>query len=88
MQKQGVEEQEFEYFVATECRRNHLQSTQQELAETASLLKQYRPMLNAQGKPLSTLKQMLASAIQINGENGKLLNCRYVHKILKQSISG
>ena len=88
MQKQGVEEQEFEYFVATECRRNHLQSTQQELADTANLLKQYRPMLKAEGKPLSTLKQMLAYAIRINGENSKLLNCRYVHTILKQSIIG
>lgn len=88
MQKQGVEEQEFEYFVATECRRNRLQSTQQELADTANLLKQYRPMLKAEGKPLSTLKQMLAYAIRINGENSKLLNCRYVHTILKQSIIG
>ena len=88
MQKQGVEEQEFEYFVATECRRNRLQSTQQELADTANLLKQYRPMLKEEGKSLNALKRMLASAIRINGENGNLLNCRYVHKILKQSIIG
>lgn len=85
-EKKGVEEQEFEYFVSTQCRRSHLQHAQKELADTANLIKQYRSMLKQEGISLNALKQMLAAAIQINGENGRLLNSRYVHKIFREKI--
>lgn len=87
MENKGVEEQEFEYFVQVNCRRNRMEGSEEGIRETAKLLKQYRPRYIDMGAGFSRLKEDLAACIRSCAERGGvLLSAAYIHNLLKDTM--
>lgn len=90
-EKKGVEEQEFEHYVAVQCRRAKLAYTAEALAGTARLIKQYRRIAWPDGSPAEQTrmgKEMLGECIRVSAQNGFVeLIERYIHRLLKERLT-
>lgn len=87
-ESKGVEEQEFEFFIQSICRREKVSGSEQEIHDTARLIKQYRPRyLQWYNLTLDRLKEDLAMCVHNTAEKGqKLLNAALVHKLLQKKM--
>lgn len=85
-----IDDQDYEYFVKTQCRRNRIRYTVDSLKDTAGLFKTYRPLYARIDLTLRELREMVASAICKSVENkeplDRQLNPKYVHKLLREDL--
>lgn len=84
----GVEEQEFEFFIQSICRRDKVSGSEQEIHDTARLIKQYRPRYKEwYQSTVEQLKKDIATCIHQCAERGnKLLSAAQIHKMLQQTM--
>lgn len=85
-----VDDQDYEYFVKAQCRRNRIRYTADSLKDTADLFKTYRPLYAGIDLTLRELREMVADAICKSVENkeplDRRLNQKYVHKLLREDL--
>ena len=84
----GVEEQEFEFYIQSICRRDKVSGSEQEIHDTARLIKQYRPRYKEwYQSTVEQLKKDIATCIHQCAERGnKLLSAAQIHKMLQQTM--
>ena len=89
-EEKTIDEQEFDYFVEVQCRREKIKFTSEALHDTGKLLRQYRPGIVRQGGTLGELKRIMAQCIQtsIQGQDQRTrhLNSKYIHKLMQTAL--
>lgn len=85
-----IDNQDYEHFVKVHCRRKRIEYTDQELHDTAWLLKEYRDRYKDVDLSLQELREMLAEAIgrsvEQKASSMRRLNAKYVHKLLREIL--
>lgn len=85
-----IDDQDYEHLVKVHCRRKRIEYTDQQLHDTAWLLKEYRDQYKDIDLSLQELRKMLAEAIGRSVEQKapsmRRLNAKYVHKILREIL--